>query len=104
MLHSVFVLHDELNHKYYHGPYNGWTLIQEAKIWHRRQDAKRAKTTATREFELMYENSVVKYHHYPQSPHVSQEYFELKTRSEMPEWGLKIVEFKLTPVVTTEVN
>jgi hypothetical protein len=104
MLHSVFVLHDEINNKYYYGPYNGWADIQEAKIWHRRQDAKRAKTLATREFERSCENAFVNYHKNPQNPYAVQEYFLMKTRSDTPEWGLKIVQFELTPVPTAEVD
>lgn len=104
MLHSVFVLHDEIRNKYYYGPYNGWADIQESKIWHRRQDAKRAKTTATREFEIGYENAFVTYHKNPQNPHAAQEYFKMKNRSEDPEWGLRIVEFELVPVTSNQAK
>lgn len=101
MLHSVFLLHDEIDNKYYHGPYNDWVAIQEAKIWHRAQDAKRAKTTATREFDLRYENAMINYNKNPNNYRAAEEYFDLKNRSQAPDLGLKIVQFELVPVISS---
>jgi hypothetical protein len=97
MQHSVFMLLDTVQDKYYAGPYNSWYPIHQAKIWHRPQDAKRARTTAMQEFQLRFDNADINYAKNPQHSHAAQEYFELRTRGSEPDWGLKIMEFELVP-------
>ena len=99
MQHSVFMLLDTVQDKYYEGPYNSWLPIHQAKIWHRSQDAKRARTTATQAFQLRLQNAHINYAKDPGNSYAAQEYFDLRTRESMPEWGLKIQEFELVPMI-----